>query len=706
MSKLSDEKLLFLKGDYSKFVWYITKQNTNFRDLTIMASILEMWNDNPFESFQSFFDKKKVTDPYKYFIKDTPHRALRNCEYYGLMKPTAPNSKAAYSSNNLTEIYYQIKNICNNNFSDTEKYQHIIDKQIENMSIKVNNKEISPIFFTLKVLLTIGDVTGAYRVSVKEFKLFVSNSNEWNQYFQSVESILRYRSDAVFKNESEKNYSIANETRFNLVFDNLSYIKTEGKNIEIKEDKLELVRRKVAEYELGSSIDNNNDPKIKINLSEVVKENYQSIISALRTKPFLLLAGISGTGKSRKVQELAYLTCKRDGNLDQDETSPGNYLLIPVKPNWHDSTELLGYYSSISGKYILTDFIRFVWKAWLHRDTSFFICLDEMNLAPVEQYFAEYLSVIETRKRVKDEVTGEYYIQTAELLPKKTFESLDVKEHVVSAKPEGGYVIDDSMKIKNAYKGDDYQIMLFLKENGLRIPDNLFVIGTVNMDDTTHQFSRKVIDRAFTIEMNGGNLKDMFVEHDTLSYQQEPLALDAIKPRFVKAADVLEFYKEDAEIIKEEVPNLLEYINGVEIFKDTPFRVSYRVQNELIIYYAAIRPEGSLPEEEVKKYLNQAFMAVLLEKVLPRVEGDEKTMRCDEKNDSKILMNLKSYLENNFKPAEQSVDTTIEGDGVENDEKKNTNQTDSKASIYNLIIGKLDEMNKRVKDSYFTSFFS
>lgn len=451
-------------------------------------------------------------------------------------------------------------------------------------------------------------------------------------------------------------------------------------------------------------------PKIakgtQIKTLDLVNSNYKAFFAALRTKPFLLLAGISGTGKSRKVQELAYLTCKRDGYLDQDETSPGNYLLIPVKPNWHDSTELLGYYSSISGKYILTDFIRFVWKAWQHRDTPFFICLDEMNLAPVEQYFAEYLSVIETRKRVKDEVTGEYYIQTAELLPKKTFENLDVKEPVVSAKPEGDYVIDDSIKITNAYKGDDYQIMLFLKENGLRIPDNLFVIGTVNMDDTTHQFSRKVIDRAFTIEMNGGNLKDMFVEHDTLSYQQEPLALDAVKPRFVKAADVLEFYKEDAEIIKEEVPKLLEYINGENIFKDTPFRVSYRVQNELIIYYAAIRPEGTLQEEEVKNYLKQAFMSILLEKVLPRVEGDEKTMRCDEKNDSTILLNLKSYLENYFKPKEPSGEITSEGDAEENDEKKDSKLTYNKANVYSLLIDKLDEMNKRVKSSYFTSFFS
>lgn len=412
---------------------------------------------------------------------------------------------------------------------------------------------------------------------------------------------------------------------------------------------------------------------------------YLDIISALRTKPFILLAGISGTGKSRKVQELAYLTCKRDGIHDKDETAPGNYMLIPVKPNWHDSTELLGYYSSITGKYVLTAFIRFVWKAWVHKDVPYFLCLDEMNLAPVEQYFAEYLSILETRKLVYDEEKKEWHIQTAEILSKKIFENLPMeirKESKDNVITYGNMTSDDRPEINLLYKGDDIQIINFLKENGLRIPENLFVIGTVNMDDTTHQFSRKVIDRAFTIEMNGDELTKMFDAKDTLAYLDDPMTIDEIKPLFVKAQEVLEIYPNDADTIKDEVPKMLNVINGEGIFKDTPFRVSYRVQNELVLYYASIRPQGDLTPDQIRPYLQEAFMAILLEKVLPRVEGDEKAMKCNEKGDSTILLNLKQYL-NEMKP--------IEGE---------------QSPTFNTLIKKLDEMNERVKNSYFTSFFS
>ena len=410
-----------------------------------------------------------------------------------------------------------------------------------------------------------------------------------------------------------------------------------------------------------------------------------TIINALRVKPFLLLAGISGTGKSRKVQELAYLTCKRDGIHDLDKTTPGNYMLIPVKPNWHDSTELLGYYSSITGKYVLTDFIRFVWKAWINKDVPYFLCLDEMNLAPVEQYFAEYLSILETRKLVHDKEKNKWEIVTAELLPKKTFENLSMEVRKTSANniiTLGNFTSDTRNDILQIYQGDDIQIINFLKQNGLRLPDNLFVIGTVNMDDTTHQFSRKVIDRAFTIEMNGDKLGKMFDTKDSLSYQEQPKELDYVKPLFVKAQEVLEVYPSDARTIKDYVPKMLERINGKGIFKDTPFRVSYRVQNELVLYYGAIRPQGEMEEEIIKAYLQEAFMAILLEKVLPRVEGDEKAMKCNDDGYSEIINNLKKYI--------------YEMNPVEED----------RSSICKILISKLDEMNERVKNSYFTSFFS
>ena len=132
--------------------------------------------------------------------------------------------------------------------------------------------------------------------------------------------------------------------------------------------------------------------------------SYKKYLLALRTKTFLLLAGISGTGKSRIVREFAFKSCPKYLQ-DEDGTTPGNYCMIEVKPNWHDSTELLGYYSNLSKEYQFKKFVKFLVKAKMYPDVPFFVCLDEMNLAPVEQYFAEVLSILETRKHPRNPET-------------------------------------------------------------------------------------------------------------------------------------------------------------------------------------------------------------------------------------------------------------------------------------------------------------
>lgn len=435
-----------------------------------------------------------------------------------------------------------------------------------------------------------------------------------------------------------------------------------------------------AYFEYFTSFESHKQQQLSIDEIKDQWKNNDRFLDALKTKPFLLLAGISGTGKSRKVQELAYATCPQDGVLDVDPTSPGNYCLIEVKPNWHDSTELLGYYSNISGKYMLTNFIRFVYKATQHPGIPFFVCLDEMNLAPVEQYFAEYLSVLETRKRILNEQTGQYEIRSAELITKKSFENVKIKSDEITQVDSLGD--DVPRQRKDLYTGEDLQVIRYIKENGLRLPENLFVIGTVNMDDTTHQFSRKVIDRAFTIEMNGGDLNTLFDEKDTLAYSDKPLDGDTVIPSFAKAQEVLDKYPNDAEQIKKLVPERLNRINGEGIFKDTPFRVSYRVENELILYFGSLRMLDN--ESSTEELVNKAFLTILLEKILPRVEGDEKAMNCGSDGNSKILKNLHAYIDD-FKPEDYT-----DGDG----------------SIYDIISHKLDEMNERVNMSYFTSFFS
>ena len=336
---------------------------------------------------------------------------------------------------------------------------------------------------------------------------------------------------------------------------------------------------------------------------DTVCETNLDYLSALRSKPFLILAGISGTGKSRIVREFAYMTCPKELQ-DEDGTTPGNYCMIEVKPNWHDSTELLGYYSAMNKEYMFTKFDRFVVKAWLNKDVPFFVCLDEMNLAPVEQYFAEFLSVLETRSR-------------------------DQEGNIASGALIESQYFDDSSKMAQELgldKATDQwaiKVREHIVKDGLTLPPNLMIIGTVNMDDTTYQFSRKVIDRAMTIEMNGGELKNMFGNSKNLQYRADPIGLSAFKARYLNADEVVEAHADFADRIKEMLPQKIEDLN--KMLEYTPFQVSYRVLNELVIYTGVLLDEAKIKAEEIdfEKIAAKAFDQITLMKILPRIEGDE-----------------------------------------------------------------------------------
>ena len=432
----------------------------------------------------------------------------------------------------------------------------------------------------------------------------------------------------------------------------------------------------------------NKRSHIRISIKDIEFDcDYKNFIFALRTKPFLLLAGISGTGKSQKVQELAFMTCP-DGELrNEGGTTPGNYCLVEVKPNWHDSTELLGYYSALSGKYELTDFIRFAYKASQNKDVPFFLCLDEMNLAPVEQYFAEFLSVLETRKKVGNGILTQY------LLSKDRFSNCELQKKVLVK--EDGDIIEGNKqyKMEFLYSEKDAEIITYLKENGLTLPDNLFVIGTVNMDDTTHQFSRKVIDRAFTIEMNGGKMSEMFSPESKmlLEYRDEPIPLEAFKAEFVRAYEVLDDtrFAKYKDVISTRIPELLgdsdgtaesDSING--ILNDTPFRVSYRVQNELVLYLSTLIERANFPEpDQIEGLIGEATLAILLEKVLPRVQGEQKQLET-QNGKSNVLKDLKTFVESHFKPEKNPDDN----------------------SLFNQVLRKLKEMDDKLAN-YYTNFF-
>ena len=362
-------------------------------------------------------------------------------------------------------------------------------------------------------------------------------------------------------------------------------------------------------------------------------KNTDVYLSAIRTKPFLLLAGISGTGKSRIVRELAFKSCPKYLQ-DKDGTTPGNYCMIEVKPNWHDSTELLGYYSNLSNGYQFKKFVKFLVKAKLNPNVPFFICLDEMNLAPVEHYFAEILSILETRKHPKKKDSDEVdmdVIKTGTIVESQYFKRItwtdkDGALHQkadMSDKDWYEFFFDMSTMSEDEKKQiAKYQYKRTLQNEGLTLPDNVIIIGTVNMDDTTHQFSRKVIDRAMTIEMNGGKLSDMYGGSKDLEYLDEAEQekwQKAFVQRYVTADEVLKEHSEVADKIIEEVPEKLDNIN--KALKGTPFEVSYRVLNELTIMIGVMLDDPA-EEDDIESIIDKALDRILLMKILPRIEGD------------------------------------------------------------------------------------
>lgn len=354
------------------------------------------------------------------------------------------------------------------------------------------------------------------------------------------------------------------------------------------------------ENELEPTVSEDVDAEIpnKMELSTTIstipfKHELRRAMMAIKTKPFLLLAGLSGIGKSRLARTIAFKTCALKSL--RSDSNPGNFQLIQVKPNWHDSSELLGYESNISEspKYIVTPFIKFLLKALRNPGVPFILCLDEMNLAPVEQYFAEFLSAIESRRRMGSVLIAD------PLIPPDVF-----------------YKFSKSDEFRKDLQLDaDSKIFQSLMQHGLSIPQNLIVIGTVNMDETTHSFSRKVLDRAMTIEMNQVNLMEGLKETGTLdwSYPDEYYSIDLVCGLPMLGKETFGQFQNSDDVITR-----LDDINL--ILKITPFRVAYRVRDEALAYCYY---HSKLAIDKDASWLKTILDEIVLMKVLPRIEGDE-----------------------------------------------------------------------------------
>lgn len=347
----------------------------------------------------------------------------------------------------------------------------------------------------------------------------------------------------------------------------------------------------------------NGTKKLKDAMSD---DMLKRLAAALRTKPFAILAGHSGTGKSRLVRRLAYMTCNNEMLIEEGKgkSAPGNYCMVQVKPNWHDSTDLLGYYSEMGERHFVnTPFVEFICKAYAYPDTPFFVCLDEMNLAPVEQYFAEYLSAIESMEK-KDGV----WVTDALVDVDKTEEpGADGKQKASSE------IVGQIMKGAASTEAAEW-----IQAHGLTIPKNLFVVGTVNMDETTCQFSRKVLDRAMTLLMNEVKFSEM--ANSKKPSEEELLDADGIK-FFLEG--------EGTGAVSGIESGLLDDVN--EQLGNTPFVIAYRFANEYALYEAAWAKLSDMDmaaatDDEKKNLAAKALDHVVMMKLLPRIHGERRVV--------------------------------------------------------------------------------
>ena len=274
---------------------------------------------------------------------------------------------------------------------------------------------------------------------------------------------------------------------------------------------------------------------------------------SLKTKPFTILAGISGTGKSKIIRLLA-------------DAIQADYTLISVRPDWNDATDLIGY-KNLDDKFIKGQLTKTILKAQQNKNKPHLICLDEMNLARVEYYLSDYLSIIESRKKVGQDIITDNIVEYQE----------------------------NNETIK------------------LHIPDNIYIIGTVNMDDTTFQFSRKVLDRANTIEFSDVDLDNLFFENNEEKVESLNVSNDFLKTTYLKTMDIELEYREYAKEVNKKI------IEINEILKKSQKQFAYRVRDEILFYLVENKKANLLHEDTVFDYQ-------IMQKILPAISGSEESV--------------------------------------------------------------------------------
>lgn len=268
-----------------------------------------------------------------------------------------------------------------------------------------------------------------------------------------------------------------------------------------------------------------------------------------------------------------------------------NYEVVAVRPDWTDGRGLLGFYNPLTRRYMTTPFLRLLLEAndearraalEKRAPSPFFIILDEMNLARVEQYFSDFLSAIES---------GESLV-----------------------------LHDDPQVESGEVEGEDDEDVGIVPRR-VQVPPNLFFTGTVNVDETTYMFSPKVLDRAFVIEFNEVDL-DGYGMRDADEEEAEGCALRLVSWGGLDAWRAVSATDWDALALlgKGETRAAIVELNDILAHDNRHF--GYRVANEMARFLVLAARHCLDPEQGTRDALDLA----ILSKVLPKLHGTQQEL--------------------------------------------------------------------------------
>lgn len=328
---------------------------------------------------------------------------------------------------------------------------------------------------------------------------------------------------------------------------------------------------------------------------------------AITVSPLVILSGISGTGKSLLPRKFAKFT-------------NSNFQAIPVQPQWSDNSDLFGYVPSLaSGSFVKGKIIDSILEAKRNPSVLTIALLDEMNLAPVEHYFSDFLSVAESRQRKGARIGSDHLPIDLPVAPESAFISMC-----------------DSLR-------------------GMELPSNLRIVGTANMDETTHTFSPKVLDRAFTIEFDDPDLTAFATYRGSAIRSIDILAqatIDEANPINIMEA------QDASQQLFEHVAAWLDEIQC--ILSPAGIKFGYRTRDAILLYLHFWR-RFELSEVLVG---SAALDLCILQKVLPKISGSGEALES-------ALRRLLDWLEARAEPNvnAEGIDAEFSGPLARSQEK-------------------------------------